>query len=347
VVSRLRAGVIGAGSWAVRAHIPALAARDEVELVSVCRRDPRALARLRERWGFTHASEDFRDALDQGLDLVVVASPTAFHAEQVSAALQSGAHVLCEKPMTIAAAEAWELVRQAEVVDRQLLVAFGWNFMPIFRRAKELVARHGIGRLEHATVHMSSATRELLSNSGAYPDASPDTQPQQATWTDPAVSGGGYGQAQLSHALALLFGLFPVRAVEAAGMVSAELGAPVETHMAMALRFDTGGIAALSGASQHVGAWGDKHQLEVRAVGSEGQLIIDVHRELVWLYRPDGVDVRLDIAEGEGAYAPFGPADALVDVALGRTEENTASGEIGARTVEALELAYGAAGVSS
>lgn len=342
-MTRLRAGIIGAGSWASHAHIPALAAREEVELVSVCRRDPEILEQLRQRWGFTIASEDYRTALAQDLDIVVVASPTAFHFEQVTAALESGAHVLCEKPMTIGAEEAWALVETARAADRQLLIAFGWNYMPIFRRAKRALDEHGIGRLEHATVHMSSATRELLSNSGAYPDADPATVPQQSTWTDPRISGGGYGQAQLSHALAMLFGLFPVRVVEASSMLSAELDAPVETHVAMAARLDNGGIATISGGSQHVGAWGDKHQLEVRAIGSEGQLVIDVHRELVWVYRPDGVDLRLDLAEGDGAYAPFGPAHALVDVALGRSEENTGSGEIGARTVEALELMYAGA----
>ena len=64
----------------------------------------------------------------------------------------------------------------------------------------------GIGELEELTIHMSSPTRELLSNTGAYPQADPEAVPEQPTWTDPALSGGGYGQAQLCHALGLRSG---------------------------------------------------------------------------------------------------------------------------------------------
>lgn len=342
-MTKLRAGIVGAGSWAVHAHIPALAERDEVELVSVCRRDPDVLERLKNAFGFEVATEDYLEALDNDLDIVVVASPSSLHHEHVIAALAAGAHVLCEKPMTLTAVDAWSLVDAAASADRQLLVSFGWNFMPIFLKAKAMVESYGIGELEHVTIHMSSATRELLSNTGAYPDADPDTLPNTATWTDPRLSGGGYGQAQLSHALALLFGLFPVRTVEARSIMSSVLGAPVETHAAIALRFDNGAIGAVSGGSNHVGAWGNKHELEVRAIGSEGQLILDVHRELVWLFRPDGVDVRADVSEGDGTYQDRGPANALVDVALGDLSKNTAPGSLGARTVETLELAYTAA----
>ena len=271
---------------------------------------------------------------------MVVASPSALHHEHVKAALQAGAHVLCEKPMTIAPADAWDLVQTAEACNRELLMSFGWDYMPIVRKAKALIDEHGIGELEHLTIHMSSATRELLSNTGTYPDASPETTPDPATWTNPAVSGGGYGQAQLSHALGLALKLCPDRVAAAFSFTSAPLDASVELHVAASLRFDGGAVGVLSGGSNHVGASGNKHELEVRAIGSEGQLIVDVHRDFVWLFRPDGVDVRLDLEAGAGDYVFSGPSDALVDAALGDTTANQAPGELGARTVEALDLIY-------
>ncbi len=55
-VTRLRLGVIGAGSWAVAAHLPALASRKEdIEFVGVCRRGGDALGRIKERFGFPGA----------------------------------------------------------------------------------------------------------------------------------------------------------------------------------------------------------------------------------------------------------------------------------------------------
>lgn len=339
-MKKLRAGVIGAGSWAVAAHLPALAERPEVELVGICRKGGDMLTKLKDRYGFTIASEDYRDVLDQDLDLVVVSSPSAHHHEHATAALASGAHVLCEKPMTIDPEQAWQLVAAAESADRHVLVSFGWNYMPIVRSSVELLRRHGIGELEHMTIHMSSQTRELLSNTGAYPDAAPESMPEPSTWTDPRLSGGGYGQAQLSHALGLALALTPERVASAFAFMRAPLDAPVDLHDAAALTFDGGGVGVLSGGSSHVGAWGNKHELEVRAIGSEGQFIVDLHRELAWVFRPDGTDERVDLSTGDGDYVFGGPADALVDVALGRVEANCAPAELGARTVEALDLVY-------
>lgn len=342
-MKQLRAGVIGAGSWALAAHLPALAARPEVELVAVCRQGGEALARVAELFSVPVASEDYRDVIAQDLDIVVVASPSALHHEHAKAALLCGAHVLCEKPMTIDTPQAWDLVETSERVGRELLLSFGWNYMPFVRKAVDLATERGIGRLEHLSIHMSSATRELLTNTGAYPDASPDSVPEQATWTDPSLSGGGYGQAQLSHALGLAFALIPDRVSEVFAFTASPGAAPVELHDAAALRFDAGGVGVLSGGSSHVGAWDNKHELEVRAIGSEGQLIVDVHRELAWFYHTDGSQSRVEAAEGDGLYQAHGPVNALVDVALGVPGANRAPGRLGALTVETLELLYASA----
>ncbi len=339
-LSKLRLGVIGAGSWANMAHLPALASRPEVEFVGVSRVGVEQLRAVQTRFGFKVASEDYRDIVDLDLDICVVASPPGLHSEHASAALKSGAHVLCEKPMTIDPEQAWSLVALAAESGRQLLVSFGWNYMPVVRQAVELVHGSGLGVLEHLTIHMSSQTRELLTNTGAYPDASPETVPDGATWTDPVLSGGGYGQAQLSHALALALALTDERVTAAAAFTAAPAGTPVELHDAAALRFAGGGIGVLSGGSSHLGAWSNKHELEVRGIGANGQFIVDLHRELVWVHTADGKATTLETAPGAGAYDFFGPANALVDVALGNLEANVAPGELGARTVEALDLLY-------
>lgn len=338
---KLRLGVIGAGSWALAAHLPALAQRqDEVEFVAVCRKGEAALRRIRDKYGFAVASEDYRDVIAAKPDICVVASPPALHHEHARAALEAGAHVLCEKPMTIDPRQAWDLVDVARGAGRELLISFGWNYSAMIAGARRLAQTRGIGLVEQMTIQMSSTTRELLSNTGAYPDADPETVPEQATWTDPATSGGGYGQAQLSHALALALHLVPERVAAAYALMSAPGGAPVELHDAICLRFDGGGIATVAGGSGHAGAGKDKHALEVRAIGSEGQFLIDVERELVWLYRPDGTDIRLPLHDGDGAYQASGPAHALVEAGHGRLDPNPAPGELGARTVEALDLAY-------
>lgn len=340
-MAKLRLGIIGAGSWTVASHLPNLAQRtDDLEFVGIARKGPDALKRIADQYGFQVASEDYQDILDAGIEVCVVASPTGLHHEHVKAALEAGAHVLVEKPVTIEPADAWDLVETAQRLDRHLLVSFGWNYRPMVVETKRLMTERGIGTVEQVMVAMASATRELLSDTGAYPDADPDTLPESATWIDPRLSGGGYGQAQLSHALGLALWLTGLKGREVFALMSAPLDAPVELHDAIAIRYDGGAVGTLSGGSAHTGAGGNKHQLEVRAIGSEGQLHIDVEREIAWLWRTDD-EVRLPLEPEAGRYDCDGPPHALVDLALGKPgAANQSPGELGARTVEILDAAY-------
>ena len=341
-MGKLRLGVIGAGSWAVASHLPNLVRRaDDVEFVAVSRRGRAQLETIRDRYGFAVASEDYRDVLAAGIDICVVASPSAFHYEHVMASLKAGASVLLEKPVTVNARQAWDLVDAARRLSRDVVVAFGWNYKPMVKEAKRLLSEgRGIGTVEQVMVSMSSATRELLSATGAYADAAGEVAPDPATWTDPRLSGGGYAQAQLSHALGLALWLTGLRGKEVFALMSAPLSAPVELHDAIVLRFDNGAIGTVSGGSAHAGADGSKHHLEVRAIGSEGQVLIDVAREAVWLFNREHGDRKLPIPEDAGRYDCVGPVDALVDRALGRSIENCSPLELGARTVEILDAAY-------
>jgi len=341
-MAKLRLGVIGAGSWAVASHLPNLERHaDVVEFVAVSRLGREPLERIRKRFGFQIASEDYHDVINAGIDICVVSSPSGFHYEHAKAALEAGAHVLVEKPVTIDPRQAWDLVETAKRLNRHAVVSFGWNYKPMVREAKRLMmSGGGIGKIEQVMITMSSQTRELLSNTGAYPAAAPDSLPEAATWTDPRLSGGGYGQAQLSHALGLALWLTDLRGKDVFALMSAPLAAPVELHDAIVLRYDNGAIGTLAGGSAHMGANNNKHQVEVRAIGSEGQFQIDLDRELVWRFRVPGEDVRLSFEPNAGLYDCIGPIDALVDLALGHDVENCSPIELGARTVEILDAAY-------
>ena len=341
MTAKLRLGVIGAGSWAVASHLPNLEKRfDVVEPVAVARKGKELLGKIQQRFGFAVASEDYRDVIDAGIDICVVSSPASLHYEHAKAALESGAHVLVEKPMTVAPAQAWELVELAERRGLHLLCSFGWNYRPMLVRAKELFDAKGIGEVEQLNITMSSTTRELLSRSGGYPDASPETAVDPDTWTDPALSGGGYAQAQLTHALGLGLWLTGLRGASAFALMRAVLGAPVELYDACAITYSNGAIGTMAGGAGHQGFDGDKHQLDIRAIGSDGQFLCDLQREAVWLYRPDGTDVRLDLQPGDATYDCVGPPNALVDLALGHDAVNRSPGWLGARTVEILDAVY-------
>src|SRR6218665_1987478 len=98
-MSRVKVGVIGAGTISQVEHVPNLIRlRDKFELVGIA--DPSKTAR-----NFTpprdggKAAEPPEALLGEPLDAVVIGSPDMLHHEQVLAALDLGLHVFCEKPL--------------------------------------------------------------------------------------------------------------------------------------------------------------------------------------------------------------------------------------------------------
>ena len=263
------------------------------------------LAKIKDTWGFSMASEDYQDVIEAGMDICLVSSPHGLHYEHAKAALQAGAHVLCEKPFVLNPHEAWELVDIAKQNDLHLLVSYGWNYQPWVRETRRLMAERSIGEIEQSTIHMASTTRELLFT-GGYPAASPEAMPEAATWIDPR-NGGGYGQAQLSHALGLALWLTDLRGDAVFALMTAPLNASVEFHDAATIRYTNGSIGTMSGGSCHLGAGDNRHQVEVRAIGSDGQMAIDLERDFVWFWRADGEEVRPPLASDTFVYDCDGP----------------------------------------
>lgn len=338
-MSKIRVGVIGAGSWAVASHLPNLIKDNDIELVGVSRKGAANLEKIKNEFNFQMASENYLDVLDAGVDICVIGSPTGLHHEHAMAALKAGAHVMCEKPVTIEPQQAWEIHETAQSLGKELVIAFGWNYLPMLQKAKELMLDRGIGEIEQMSITMSSQCRELLSNTGSYPDASPESLPDRSTWTDPRLSGGGYGQAQLSHALGMGLWLTDTRVESGFALMSAPMNAPVELHDAITYKFENGGIGVLSGGSSHLEAHRKTHSLEVRAIGSRGQLLVDIERAAVWLY--DGKEnIELPLAQTDGYYNCNGPIEAIIKAAKGESFINQSPGDLGARTVEALDIAY-------
>ena len=70
------------------------------------------------------------------LDLVCIATPTVQHAPMTLAALDAGAHVLCEKPTAMNAAEARAMLDRAETLGRVHMIDHELRFNPNRRRSR-------------------------------------------------------------------------------------------------------------------------------------------------------------------------------------------------------------------
>src|SRR5437867_12772736 len=86
MTARVRLGLAGAGTWG-RNYVSTIAALPNVERAGV-------------------AGRNWRDLIDAELDGLIIATPTATHAEIALAAMERGLHVLIEKPLTMDVAQA-------------------------------------------------------------------------------------------------------------------------------------------------------------------------------------------------------------------------------------------------
>jgi predicted dehydrogenase len=344
---RLRLGVIGAGAWAAFAHIPAFLRRDDVEPWIVNRRDEGQLAALRERFGFPHATTDWREVIAARPDIVALTGPVHVRAEQALAAIAAGIHVVAEKPFTVDPADAWAIERAARERGVHVVLCYAWNEMGISEQAHRLIhGPDGIGPIEHVDVQMATIVRELLTVGTTYLGDADVPLPRSETWSDPSISGGGYGQGQLTHALGLVFRLVPsLRPVEVAAFTAGP-GARVELHDAIAIRFEDGTIGSVGGASLPLGSFGNAHQLAIRVTGRDGQVLLDMAAPRVVRARgAELVEARLTDEDVRWAFERV--TDRAVDLVLGRTTENPSPADLGARVVEVLDGMYRSAATRS
>ncbi|MHC4879749.1 MAG: Gfo/Idh/MocA family protein [Planctomycetota bacterium] len=82
----------------------------------------------------------------------VIATPVMTHAPLVRAALKSGVHVLCEKPLCLNSQDAHDLKLLAVARDRVLMTGFVYLFHPTFERIQELVAAGVLGSIRYITM---------------------------------------------------------------------------------------------------------------------------------------------------------------------------------------------------
>src|SRR6185436_9690892 len=95
----IRIGIVGAGLWTERAHLPAFTHLPGVTVSGIADPDAERARALASRFGVARTVGDHRALLDLGLDAVSIVAPDDVHHEVAAAALDAGLPVLCEKPL--------------------------------------------------------------------------------------------------------------------------------------------------------------------------------------------------------------------------------------------------------
>ncbi|MGZ4161271.1 MAG: Gfo/Idh/MocA family protein [Neobacillus sp.] len=128
-------------------HLPEYKANKNVELVAVCDINEVRVNEVAEKYGVT-AYTSYEELLNSGeVDVVSVCTPNYLHAPISIAALQTGIHVLCEKPMATSKQEAEAMIAAAKESGKKLMIAHNQRFVPSHQRARQLIASGEIGKI--------------------------------------------------------------------------------------------------------------------------------------------------------------------------------------------------------
>jgi scyllo-inositol 2-dehydrogenase (NADP+) len=106
-----------------------------------------------EKYTGVRTYPDFRKMLQaEQLDCVIVATPSKYHADIVTAALERNLHVFCEKPFALEADLGYRLADMAESKGLVNQVGYHYRFVAPFNEAKRLLDQRLIGDLHHIRV---------------------------------------------------------------------------------------------------------------------------------------------------------------------------------------------------
>ncbi len=143
----VRVALVGCGYWGPNLARNFHQIADSC-LVACCDLDERALSKMRPLYPNTRMTTDFESICrDEDVDAIAIATPARSHHALTKAALQSGKHVLVEKPLALSSQEASELVALAEARGCVLMVGHVFQYNPAVRYIKQLIVNGELGQI--------------------------------------------------------------------------------------------------------------------------------------------------------------------------------------------------------
>lgn len=144
-------GIIGAG---IIAHTmaDAISIASGNRLFAVASKTPDKARAFAEKHNIAHVFSYQEIVESSEVDIIYVATTHNFHFENAKLALEHGKHVMIEKPFTVNAREAHELVRIAREKKLFLMEAIWTRFLPVVKLLKQKIASHEIGEVKQMTI---------------------------------------------------------------------------------------------------------------------------------------------------------------------------------------------------
>ena len=187
-MTKIKWAIIGAGGIADRRTIPAILKDDNNELVALYDRNKEVSIKIGEKYKVKYYFDLEEMLKNSNCDAVYIGTPVACHYEQAMSALKYGKHVFIEKPICLTMEEGAKLVREFKKAGKQLTVGYMMKYHNLHKKAKELLKKDGIGKVNDVRAQFSCW----------YPDI-------QGAWRQKKALGGGGAVMDLAvHAIELI-----------------------------------------------------------------------------------------------------------------------------------------------
>jgi predicted dehydrogenase len=151
--NKLKVAVIGAGGISRAVHLPGWKKINEAEVTAIVDVNPDAAKAAAGEFCIPKVYTDYREMLkSEDIDIVDICIPNRQHTPVTIAALESGAHVLCEKPLAVSSAEVRQMGELADQKGLKLMTAQHQRFQPSSGAIKQWAATGALGEVYHARV---------------------------------------------------------------------------------------------------------------------------------------------------------------------------------------------------
>ena len=241
------------------------------------------------------------------IDLVTVATPNATHFEITKAFLESGFHVLCEKPMTMTVEEGEAIVQITEKTGQICAVNYGYSGYSLVRHMRAMIARGDLGEIRLVKAEFAH---------GHHADAADADNPRVRWRYDPAQAGVSAQFADCGiHALHMASFVTGQEVTKlSADTVSCLASRELEDDAMVNFRMDGGAVGRLWTSSIAIGR---QHGLGIQVFGEKGGVrwAQEQPNQLYWM----PLNERLQVIE-RGAEGLSPEADRSSRVTVGHAE---------------------------
>jgi predicted dehydrogenase len=183
-------GFIGVG-WIGRNRLEAIAKEEIANIAAISDPNPTYVQEALEHGPKAEVIKSFTEMTTSNLEGIIIATPSALHAEQSIEAMEQGKAVFCQKPLGRNAAEVQRVIATAREKDVLLGVDFSYRFTNGIKALKEVISSGQLGDIYGANLVFHNAYG-----------------PDKAWYFDPKLAGGGCVMDLGVHLVDLLVWLF-------------------------------------------------------------------------------------------------------------------------------------------